>query len=147
MPAPSACVSCLAPWLATPPVDARPWNTIPAPTRSAFSNNLNPKPSPAPMPRLFLLLAVAFVGYLLLRRIATLPPHRRRGEYFKLALGTAVVGVILLTLAGKMHWVGAALTGLLVVMRQSLPLLLRFFPMLSQWRQQRARAAGSGRSS
>ena len=93
------------------------------------------------MPRLILLLAIAAVVYILLRRVAALPPHRRRGEYFKLGLGVAVVAVILLTLAGKMHWVGAAITGLLVAARQSLPLLIRLFPMLSSLK---SKAAGAG---
>lgn len=82
------------------------------------------------MPRLILLLAVAAIFYLLLKRIASLPPHRRRGEYIKVGLGAAVVIVIILTIAGKMHWVGAAITGLLVAARQSLPLLVRLFPLL-----------------
>ncbi|EAQ96762.1 molecular chaperone DnaJ [Congregibacter litoralis] len=93
------------------------------------------------MPRLMLLLAVGAVAYILLRRVAAMPPHLRRGEYFKLGLGAAVVVVILLTLAGKMHWVGAAITGFLVFARQSLPLLLRLFPMLSSLRSQGAGAA------
>lgn len=86
------------------------------------------------MPRLIFLLAVAAVIYLLLRRIAQMPPHKRRGEYLKLGAGVAVVAVVLLTLAGKMHWIGAAITGLLVFMRQSLPLLLRVFPLLGSLR-------------
>lgn len=98
------------------------------------------------MPKLVLLLAVIAVFYLLLKRVQGLPPHRRRAETTKIAIGAAVVVVVILTMMGRMHWVGAALTGLLVIMRQSLPLLLRFFPMLNQWWQQRAQA-GNGRHS
>lgn len=93
------------------------------------------------MPRLILLLAIGAVVYILLRRVAALPPHRRRGEYFKLGVGVAVVVVVLLTLAGKMHWVGAAITGLLVAARQSLPLLIRLFPMLASLKSQTAGAS------
>lgn len=98
------------------------------------------------MPKLVLLLAVIAVFYILLKRVQGLPPHRRRAETTKIAIGAAVVVVVILTMMGRMHWVGAALTGLLVIMRQSLPLLLRFFPMLNQWWQQRAQA-GNGRHS
>lgn len=94
------------------------------------------------MPRLILLLAISAVLYISLRRIASLPPQKRRGEYFKLGLGVAVVAVVLLTLAGKMHWIGAALTGLLVAARQAMPLLLRFFPLLGALGS-KAAAAGS----
>lgn len=83
------------------------------------------------MPRLLLLLAIAAVLYILLRRVASMPPHKRRGEYLRLGVMVAVGGVIMLTLAGKMHWIGAALTGLLVAARQTLPVIVRFFPMLS----------------
>lgn len=98
------------------------------------------------MPKLVLLLAVIAVFYILLKRVQGLPPHRRRAETTKIAIGAAVVVVVILTMMGKMHWVGAALTGLLVMMRQSLPLMLRLFPMLNQWWQQRAQA-GNGKHS
>lgn len=99
------------------------------------------------MPKLVLLLALITIFYILLKRVQGLPPHKRRAETTKIAIGAAVVAVVILTLAGKMHWVGAALTGLLVIMRQSLPLLLRLFPVATQWWQRRAQAAGSGKSS
>jgi len=90
------------------------------------------------MPRLLLLLAVAAIFYLLLRRVSAMPPHKRRSEYLKLGLGAAVVLVVMLTLAGKMHWIGAALTGLLVAARQMGPVLLRLFPMLASLKGSRA---------
>jgi len=97
------------------------------------------------MPRLLLLLAVIAVLYILLKRASNMPPHKRRGEYIKIGLGVAVVAVIILTLAGKMHWVGAAFTGLLVALRQLLPTLVRLFPMLASLRGQGS--AGSGQAS
>ena len=60
-------------------------------------------------------------------------------------LGAAVVGVVILTLMGKMHWLGAAITGLLVVARQMLPLLIRLLPMLGSLRGQ-AGSTGSKQS-
>ncbi|MEM9253930.1 MAG: molecular chaperone DnaJ [Pseudomonadota bacterium] len=88
------------------------------------------------MARLFVLLAALAVFYLLWRRVRALPPQRRRGEYIKLAIGGLLVIVIVLTLAGKLSWVGAAITGLLVLLRQALPLLIRYFPMLASLRGQ-----------
>jgi hypothetical protein len=92
------------------------------------------------VPKLLLVLAIAAVFYILFKRVRTLPPHKRRAETLRISIGAAVVAVIMLTLAGKMHWVGAALTGLLVVMRQALPLLLRAFPLLAQWRARHSNA-------
>ena len=99
------------------------------------------------MPRLILLLAVAAVIYILFRRAQAMPPHKRRAEFIKLGLGIAVVAVVGLTLAGKMHWVGAALPGLLVMVRQLLPTLLRFFPMLASLRGQSSQGPSQGQQS
>ena len=94
------------------------------------------------MPRMILLLAVALTLIILIRRAQRQPPHKRRGAYLQIMLGSAVVGVIILTLMGKMHWIGAALTGALVLARQTLPLLIRILPMLGGLRGQNANAAG-----
>lgn len=96
------------------------------------------------MPRLLLLLAIALVVYILYRRAQSMPPHKRRGELIKLGLGIAVAAVLYLTLTGRMHWVGAALTGLLVALRQLLPILIRLFPMLSSLRQQQGAGGTAG---
>jgi DnaJ-like protein len=94
------------------------------------------------LPRLLLILAIGAVIYILYRRIAALPPHKRRAQYFKLGLAVAVIIVVALTLTGKMHWLGAALTGLLVAARQLLPTLIRLFPMLSSLKRSGGAAAG-----
>lgn len=94
------------------------------------------------MPRIILLLAVALTLVILIRRAQRQPPHKRRSAYLQIILGSAVIGVVILTLMGKMHWIGAALTGLLVVARQMLPLLIRFLPMLGNLGGGGASAAG-----
>ena len=99
------------------------------------------------MPRLILLLAIAVVLYIMYRRVQTVPPHRRRAEYIKLALAIAVGIVLVLTITGRMHWLGIAATGLLVVARQLLPTLIRFFPMLASKLAQGASASSGGQTS
>lgn len=93
------------------------------------------------MPRLILILAIILVTVLLLRRVQSLPPHKRRSGYIQLGLTVAVIAVVILTLMGKMHWLGAAVTGLIVVLRQALPLLIRAFPLLNSLRQRQANAS------
>ncbi len=96
------------------------------------------------MPRLILLLAAAIVIYILYQRVQAKPPGQRRAAYIQLGLGAAAVVVLGLTLAGKMHWIGAALTGLLVAARQLLPTLIRFLPALGSLKG--AAKSGSGQS-
>jgi hypothetical protein len=91
---------------------------------------------------LILLVAVIAAIYLLLRRVQAMPPHKRRNEYIKLGLGIALVATVILAVIGRLHWVGAALTALLVTARQALPLLLRLFPMLAGLRGKSAPSAG-----
>jgi hypothetical protein len=99
------------------------------------------------VPRLLLLLAIGLVIYILMQRARGLPPHKRRGEYIKLGLGIAVAAVIFLTVTGKMHWIGAALTGLLVGLRQLLPTLVRLFPVLASSRLFARTTPSSGQAS
>ena len=93
------------------------------------------------MPRLILLLAVIAVFYILLRRAQAMPPHQRRAVYVKLGLGLALVAAIFLAATGRMNWLGAVFTALLVALRQGLPIILRLFPMLTSLRGKSAAAA------
>jgi hypothetical protein len=96
---------------------------------------------------MILLLAIVLTLVILIRRAQRQPPHKRRSAYLQIILGSALIGVVILTLMGKMHWIGAALTGLLVVARQMLPLLIRFLPMLGSLGSAGANANAAGKQS
>ena len=93
------------------------------------------------MPRVILLLVIVFTLVVLVRRAQQQPPHKRRAAYLQIIVGSAVIGVVILTLMGKMHWVGAALTGLLVAARQLLSVLVRLLPALGGLRASGARSS------
>ncbi len=99
------------------------------------------------MSRLLILVAAATLVYLLYRRLSRVPPHQRRAEYFKLALAIALLIMLILTFTGRLHWVGAALTGLLVLIRQFLPTLIRLVPMLSFLKARQSPASGNAQQS
>jgi hypothetical protein len=96
--------------------------------------------------KLLLLLAVIAVVYILMRRAQSMPPHKRRAEYIKLGLGIALVITILLAATGRMNWLGAAFTALLVAARQGLPLVIRLFPMLASLRGKSSTPSGGQNS-
>lgn len=98
------------------------------------------------MPRLILLIAVVAVIYILYRRAQGMPPHKRRGEYIKLGLGVVVVITVIAAATGRMHWVGAAITGLLVALRQFAPVAIRFFPVLAGMLGNKSAAASAQHS-
>ena len=99
------------------------------------------------MSRILLLVAIVTVVYILLQRARNLPPHKRRAEYIKLGVGVGVAVVIFLAITGRMHWVGAALAGLLVALRQLGPTLLRLFPMLASMKILGGQTPAAGQSS
>lgn len=84
------------------------------------------------MIRLIFLLTLGLGCYLLWRYLIAVPPEKRRSVYLKVGLWSLVVVALLLAATGRMHWVGAALTAMLLVIRQSLPILLKTFPILHQ---------------
>lgn len=94
------------------------------------------------MARLLLLLALLAVAYLVLRQLRALPPQRRRQAYVKYGLAAALLVTVALAATGRMHWLGAAFTGLLVVLRQLAPVLIRLFPLLASLRGRAAPSAG-----
>jgi hypothetical protein len=97
------------------------------------------------VPRLILLLAIAFSIFLVYRRVQALPASKRKAEYLKVGLVLLLGVVVLLTLTGRMHWIGAALTAIAVGASRMLPLLLRLFPAM-QWlhRQSSGTTTNSG---
>ena len=96
------------------------------------------------MIRALLAIAAAAIAIYYLWRVRSMPPHKQRSGYIKFLLGLMIALVILLTLTGRMHWVGAAITGAFVFLRQILPWVIRAMPFLNKLREQ---ATQSGQSS
>ena len=88
------------------------------------------------MPKLILLLALGLAGWIIYQRLLATPPAQRKAAYIKLGLGALVVIVVAGVATGRMHWLGAAITAVLVGASRLLPVLIRLFPVL-QWLQQR----------
>lgn len=99
------------------------------------------------MSRLIFLLAIGLAGWIIYQRISALPPQKRKPAYVKLGLGLLVTIVVIGVLTGRMHWLGAAITALLVGATRLLPVLVQLFPILQRLRQQKGSATtGSGNS-
>ncbi len=98
------------------------------------------------MPKLILLIAIGIAVWIIYQRLLATPPAKRKAAYLKLGLGVLIAVVVIGVVTGRMHWLGAAITGLLVGASRLLPVLIRFFPML-QWLKQSTPSSGaSGQS-
>ena len=95
------------------------------------------------MPRLILAVAIIATLVYITRRINRLPPRARKKAFVQLGLTVTVLFVLFLTVTGRLHWIGAALTGALVLLRQLLPLIIRFIPT---WLSYRGSSIGSSSS-
>jgi hypothetical protein len=84
------------------------------------------------VPTLLLLGAVLFAGFVINQRIKDLPPAQRKKAYIKLGLISLAIIVLFATVTGRMHWLGAAITGLILGVSRLLPVIVRMFPTL-QW--------------
>ena len=96
------------------------------------------------MIRVLLAIAAAAIAIYYLWRVRSMPPHKQRSGYIKFLLGLMIALVVVLTLTGRMHWVGAAITGAFVFLRQILPWVIRALPFLNKLRE---RNTQSGQSS
>ncbi len=94
------------------------------------------------MSRLILLLAIGLAVWIIYQRLKATPPAQRKGAYLKLGLGLLVFIVVVGVVTGRMHWLGAAITALLVGASRLLPVLVRLFPVLQWYQQQKGGAAG-----
>ena len=94
------------------------------------------------MIQVVIVIALAAFAISYLWRVRSLPPHKQRAGYVKFYIGLAVVTVIFLTATGRMHWLGAAITGAFVFLRQVLPWVLRALPFLNKLRQQQSTHQG-----
>jgi hypothetical protein len=90
-----------------------------------------------------LAIAAAAIAIYYLWRVRSMPPHKQRSGYIKFLLGLMIALVVVLTLTGRMHWVGAAITGAFVFLRQILPWIIRALPFLNKLREQNTQSGES----
>jgi hypothetical protein len=96
------------------------------------------------MPRLILLLAIGLIVWIVYQRVNALPPQQRKSAYIKIGTIGVIAVVVVATLTGRMHWLGAAITALLVGASRLLPTLVRLFPVLQWLKGQQGPAGPSG---
>jgi DnaJ domain len=98
--------------------------------------------------RLILLVAFVIVLVTIIQLFKNSPKSQLKNTYWKIGLGTAAIVLILLAATGRIHWLGAMIGALLPFIRQSIPLLIRWFPMIQHYHKTRSQPqASAGNSS
>ncbi len=92
--------------------------------------------------RLLLAGAVLFAIVALVRRANQQNPAERRKTYITLVVTVVAGALVLLSLTGRVHWIGALIGALLPFVRKAFPLLVRLVPFLAH--QRKAGAASRG---
>lgn len=92
--------------------------------------------------RLILLIIFAVIVLSVLKLIKKTPQSQQKALYWKIGLGTLGIALVLLAVTGRIHWIGAMIGALLPLLRQALPALIRFFPLLQPLFNRKTQAAG-----
>jgi hypothetical protein len=95
------------------------------------------------VPRLILILAIGLAAWIIYTRITAMPATQRKAAYLKVGLAALVLVVVIGVATGRMHWLGAAITGLLVGASRLAPTLMRLFPVFQWLHKQHNQTAGS----
>ena len=98
--------------------------------------------------RLILLIALLIAVLTVIQLFRNTPKSKIKGMYWKVGLTVAAIALVLLAATGRIHWIGAMIGALLPFVRQAIPLLIRWFPLIQQYRRTRPQPPpSSGNSS
>jgi hypothetical protein len=100
--------------------------------------------------RLILLIAFVIAVATLIGMVKNTPKTQLKALYWKVGLSTIAALLLLMVVTGRVHWIGAIIAVTLPFIRQAIPLLIRYFPLLQQVNRQRQAAnpdPSSGNSS
>ncbi|MEE8059394.1 MAG: DnaJ domain-containing protein [Pseudomonadales bacterium] len=87
--------------------------------------------------RLILLIAFLIAAVTIIQLFRNTPKSQQKSMVWKIGLGTAAIVLVLLAATGRIHWVGAMIGALLPFIRQAIPLLMRFFPLIQLYQKNR----------
>ncbi|MEO0442245.1 MAG: hypothetical protein AAFZ92_00680 [Pseudomonadota bacterium] len=94
------------------------------------------------IPSLLLIIAVTALIYAI-RQIGKQPPGARKKLLIQYGLYLLAAVILLLTITGRVHWVGAAIAILLAGVQKLLLLAPRLFPFLHIWLNRKSRSTAN----
>ena len=83
--------------------------------------------------RLIVLIALIVAVVIIMKLIRNTPEEKKKNLYWKLGLSGLAIVLILLAVTGRIHWIGAMIGALIPIVRRSMPLLIRMFPLFQQY--------------
>ncbi|MGV6807491.1 MAG: DnaJ domain-containing protein [bacterium] len=96
------------------------------------------------MGRIYIVMILAFIGWIVWRWLQKLPPEKRRATTINIAIWGTLGLFLILAATGRLHWIAALFAGLVAVMRPLSSILFRVFPLLQSWLKSRGSHRASG---
>lgn len=94
--------------------------------------------------RLIILIAFLVAAATIVQLFRKTPKAQLKTLYWKFGLSAIAIVLVLLAVTGRIHWIGAAVGAILPFVRQAIPALIRYFPLLHQWHRSRPQPPPSG---
>ena len=89
-----------------------------------------------------LIVAIAII----INRIKNTPKQQKKPLYWKLGLGGVAIALILLAVTGRIHWIAAMIGALIPIVKSSLSVLIRMFPLFQRYLGSRTQAGNNRQS-
>ena len=99
--------------------------------------------------RLILLIAFVIAVITIVRIVQHTPKSQLKTLYWKIGLSALAIALVFMAVTGRIHWIGALIAAVLPFIRQLIPTLIRYFPLIQQLRRshQTSKPASGGNSS
>ncbi len=95
--------------------------------------------------RLIILIALLIAAATIIQIFRKTPQSQLKDLYWKFALGTTALALMLLAVTGKIHWIGAMIAAMIPLARRALPFLIRYLPQLQQYQKNRNQSQSSNK--
>ncbi len=88
------------------------------------------------MGRLIILIGIAFAGLMIWQKYQKQNPEERKKFLMRTGFWALLAILVLLAVTGRIHWIGAAITALIPLVRSLFGLAVRVIPFLAEHKQQ-----------
>ena len=87
--------------------------------------------------RLILLFAILIATIIIIRLLRNTPKAQFKNQCWKVGLSLVAITLILLAVTGRIHWISAVFGAMIPFVRNAIPFLIRYLPILQHYQKSR----------